>query len=113
MIHLIPSDKNRFHKQLLLILNFNWNLTDFEVDIMSTILSNNIKTIDTQSRKILVSKLKKSSFTLNNYIKRLKDKGLLIEEGELKVNPEFEALFQDNEITFKFEFKPILENVHN
>lgn len=101
----IPTNKDLFNKQMLMIVNFYFNLTSYEIDIMTHILNSGKTIIDTNLRHELKGNLKKDSFNINNYISRLKKKGILEKDstgGQLKVNPQFLALFTDKEITFKF-----------
>lgn len=73
-----PAKINR-HKAALKVINSFLQLTDFELDLIVGMLNNDIKVLNTPNRKKLRDLLDTKVYTFNNYIKRLKDRGYLIE----------------------------------
>ena len=103
MTHTFTLKKeDQVYKAILTIFNFNMNLTEKEINIVSDMLKHKITTLDTASRKILYTH-SKSQYVFNNYIKRLKAKGVLLDNnGVLVLNPVFERITKEREVTFKF-----------
>lgn len=98
----IKVTKDKYYKAALSLMNCFLKLTDFELDLIITMLNNNIKTISKESRNRLRGLLNKDAFTLNNYIKRLKDKKALIEvNDELVINPNILKSVEDTELNVK------------
>jgi hypothetical protein len=103
--------KENYYKATLLVLNIvsNLGMTKLEVDILSTLLERNITVINTDSREIIRKVLDKDKFSLNNYIKRLKAKHILLPNKdtnkvymEFYINPHIVAAVKDRELNFKF-----------
>jgi len=97
-------NKPDYYKQMLATLYF-FNFTDFELDILSAMLSNNMTIVNIDSREVIRKVLNKDKFIINNYIKRLKTKNVFLEIPDTKVlniNPIIINLLRDGEITFKF-----------
>ena len=97
--------KDSVSKVILTILNFQLKLSDLEVDMLSVMLSHNITKIDAATRVLLRDKLDKTKFDINNYIKRLKEKKLIIikEDKSLHINPNIVELMKFKTITFKLK----------
>lgn len=103
MIFPIPTTKEKYYKAALKVINCFLNLTDYELDIIVTMLNYNIKYLTKDTRARLRELLKSDTATFNNYIKRLKDKKALVESEEgLEVNPNIVNSVSDGEITIKF-----------
>lgn len=103
MIFPIPTTKEKYYKAALKVINCFLNLTDYELDIIVTMLNYNIKYLTKDTRARLREILKSDTATFNNYIKRLKDKKALVESEEgLEVNPNIVNSVSDGEITIKF-----------
>lgn len=99
----IPIKRETYHLAVLKMLNPFLNLTDYEMEIISAMLKNEILILTSITRKNLKGILNKDTFTFNNYIKRLKDKGTLIKtEKGLELNSGLRGCFDSNEFTFKF-----------
>lgn len=63
------------------------NLTPKEVEILVLLAKHNITVLDKDSRTSVRMELDMSKFNFNNYLAKLKNKKILITEGEvLKVN---------------------------
>lgn len=106
MEYKIPVKSRDYHKALLMVLNFNLNLSNLELDIVSTLLNYNIEVVDIEAREIIRKELDKGKFNINNYIARLKDKGILIvkpADKALYVNPMIMDIVRDNKVSFEFE----------
>ena len=96
--------KNNRYKQMLNILNFGLKLSDLEIDIISTLLNKGISVINTESREMLRLSLNKDKFITNNYIVRLKDKGILIPNKNTKdliLDPGLLKTVKDNKVSFE------------
>jgi biotin operon repressor len=105
MEHIFTVDKNKYHKAILQIYNFNLKMSDLELDIISTLIANNLSEVNADSKDILRQKLDVSKFMLNNYIKRLKDKGILIPIEDnigYTINPNIVNLTKDPNVSFEF-----------
>lgn len=77
MNYKIGVTRDNYHKAILTILNFNLKLSDLELTLISTLLKRDIKRVNTDSKEVLRKELNIDKYTLNNYIKRLKDKKIL------------------------------------
>lgn len=75
----LPVDNKHCYKALLKILNFLTNMTDTELDVIAAMMSNKITVLTKEARIELLAILGKDKFTLNNHIKRLKEKKVLVE----------------------------------
>lgn len=104
MKYTIPIKKENYHKAILLIFNqLGLNLTELELNLLASMFNNGIKVITKDIRKSLRESMNIDQFTFNNYIKRLKDKGILIkEEDKLKINPSLENKVKDKEVHIIF-----------
>lgn len=104
MEYKVPVKKEHYYKAILLIFNqLGLNLTDLELDIIANILTRG-KGLTKDLRRTVREQLDISTHTLNNYIKRLKDKGVLIKEKDiLKLNPQLEDRVKDNKVHITFE----------
>lgn len=104
MEYKIPVKENNRYKQMLNILNFSLKLSDLEIDIISTLLNKGISVINTESREMLRLSLNKDKFITNNYIVRLKDKGILIPNKNTKdliLDPGLLKTVKDNKVSFE------------
>ncbi len=105
MEHKIPVTKEGYCKAMLLLMNFTLNLRKFEIDIMTVILSHGIEQVTTDTRDLIRKILNKDKFNTNNYINRLKAKGILLPTSEdrvLQVNPSILDLIKDKKVSFEF-----------
>jgi hypothetical protein len=105
MEYKIPVNIKNYHKAILMVLNFNLNLSKMELDIVACILNHNMETVDLYSREIIRKELDKDKFIINNYIGRLKDKKILLikpADKKLYVNPSIIEIAKDGKITFEF-----------
>lgn len=106
----IPVNKDFIYKAILTVLNFNLKLSDTEMDILNILLRNQIEIIDIKSRELLRKIMNKDKYVINNHIKRMKEKKILLQSEDynkkLYINPSIKSLTQDKDITFKF-----IENV--
>lgn len=75
----ITIPKIKHHKAALTLINSFIKLTEFELNLIVAILDNGFKSLTTANRKILRNQLGTDVYTFNNYIKRLKERGYLID----------------------------------
>lgn len=104
MEYKIPVKENNRYKQMLNILNFSLKLSDLEIDIISTLLNKGISVINTESREVVRLALNKDKFITNNYIVRLKDKGVLIpikDSKDLALDPGLLKTVKDSKVSFE------------
>jgi hypothetical protein len=106
MEYKIPVSKNEYYKAILEILNFNLKLSELELKIVSTMLENEKYVADKDCRELIRINLKLSKFMTANYIKRLRDKGIL--EGNTidrvyTLNPVLINLSRDNKVSFELD----------
>lgn len=105
MEYKIPVNIKNYHKAILMILNFNLNLSKMELDIVACILNHNMESVDLYSRETIRKELNKDKFIINNYIARLKTKKILIvkpADKKLYVNPNIIEIAKDRKLTFEF-----------
>lgn len=110
--------KEDFYKTYFNILNPVLSLTGSEINILSEFLKlkntfngfsdneSNKLTFSSTSRQLVCEKLNISKYNLNNYIKGLKKKNMIIDlgNGEYKFNPYLEVNPENGfEITFKIK----------
>lgn len=113
MEYKIPVNKDNVYKAVLTVVNFNLGLSDMEIDILATLLKYRLYLIDTTARDVIRKVLNKSKFSTNNYIKRLKEKNIIVQEEETKklyLNPGLREIINSNEITFKFDITDDIRN---
>lgn len=108
MEHRIPVTKESIYKAILMLANvpFNLNLSKLEIDIVSTWLEHKMYTIDISARDLIRKVLDKDKFNTNNYIRRLKSKGIIIQADDSKklyLNPRLASIVNTDTITFKFD----------
>lgn len=105
MEYKIPVTKDNVCNAILTILNFHLKLSEFEIKMISILLQNKISTIDTSARDLLRKVLDKDKFSINNYVKRLVDKNIILKEDKTKklyIDPTIIKLTNEKEINFKF-----------
>lgn len=100
----IPIPKGTRSKAVLKLLNpFLNDLSDTEINIVSTILDMNIKVLTRTNRVNLRDKLKMTKYNFNNYIQFLKKKGIIIQtKDDLILNSRVVTLSKDNSYTISF-----------
>lgn len=104
----IPVTKDSIYKAILMLGNvpFNLNLSKLEIDIVSTWLQYKVYVIDISARDLIRKVLDKDKFNTNNYIRRLKDKGIIVHADDSKklyLNPKLAQIVNTDTITFKFD----------
>lgn len=94
-----------YYKSILTILNFNLRLSNLELDIVSTLLLDGIEEINTSTRDTIRKRLNKGKYNTNNYIIRLKNKGIFLEktDGTIYLNPTIRDIVKDTKVSFNFE----------
>ena len=108
MEHTFRGNKDIYYKALLITYNAvgKMGLSKLEIDILSTMLKNGLKTVNTDTREIIRKELDKGKYVVNNYIIGLKEKGIFVEQENTKaliINPNIINSVKDNQVTFKFE----------
>lgn len=104
----IPVTKDNMYKAILMLANvpFNLNLSNLEIDIVSTWLQYKTYVIDISARDLIRKVLDKDKFNTNNYIRRLKAKGVIVQATDSKklyLNPNLATIVNTDTITFKFD----------
>lgn len=103
MEYRIKVNKDNIYKGILTLFNFTFKLSELELDLISVMLQHKINTIDTTSRELLRKVMNKSKFDINNHIKRLKIKKIILQEDKkLYLNPNIVNVCNIKEVTFKF-----------
>lgn len=78
------------------------NLTVFELNIVTTMIKNNVLVVNASTRTLLRNSLSKDRFNLNNYLKRLRDKKVLIKKDkDLHLNPGILEAINDGELIIR------------
>ena len=105
MDHVFRISPKKYHRAILALYNFNLKLSELELDIVSTMLANDMLEINPETKEYLRVTLDKDKYATNNYIKRLKDKGILLPNQDGKgytLNPNIVNLTRDNKVSFEF-----------
>ena len=103
MIMEIPISAKGYNKAMLGAMNGFLRLTDFELEILTCILNNNYSKLDKSNRLEIRNQLNRSECAFNNYVKKLKDKKILIQkEDGLHINESILTIVNDGELTIKF-----------
>ena len=103
MIREFNIPRSKYYKKALSLLNHFIGLTDYEIEIIATMLYLNIKILTKEARVLVRSKLESSEASFNNYIKKLKDKKALVDTDEgLIVSSGIVDALSDNQIHIKF-----------
>lgn len=105
----LPVNKYNIYKTILTMINFKLGLSTMEIDMIATMFKYNYDILNAEARDILRKALDKDQYSINNYIKRLKAKGLLLEEDKkIYMNPNLKdsinTIIDNKEISFKFKF---------
>lgn len=105
MTHEVPVTKDNYHLAITKIINtLTQNMSKTEEKIVSIIAKEKMIELNSENRKKLRELIDTDQFTFNNYIKKLKDKHILIKENnKLKLNPKISQNFGQSEITIKFK----------
>jgi len=99
----ISISKDKYYKAMLNVMSGLVNLTSFEIEVIATMFNHNIKALDKITRLELRLLLDTSEYNFNNYIKKLKQKKVLIETDKgLEVNQNLTSAIEDQELTIKF-----------
>lgn len=104
-VYKIPVNNYSVYKAILTIINFSLKLSNVEIDILATLFKYGYHTITVEARDILRKALDKDQYTINNYIKRLKDKKMLLETDnkEIVVNSDLKDVVESRKIVFSFD----------
>jgi len=97
-------NKSEYYKQILATLYF-FKFTEFELDILSAMLDNDMTVVNIDSREVIRKVLNKDKFIINNYIKRLKNRNVFLEipnTKALNINPIIIDLIREGQITYNF-----------
>jgi hypothetical protein len=101
------NDKGYYKGMLRLFsLNPNYALSDLEIDILTTMLCNKLTVVNADSKEVIRKVLDKDKFIVNNYIKRLRDKGILIGVPNSKhsqIVPSLLDYVKEGKVSFEFE----------
>lgn len=97
-------NKDNYIKAAVNLINCigSMNLTKFELDIIITMLQYKAYKLNNNTRTILRENLNKDRFNLNNYLKRLKDKKILLKvNNEVILNPGIIEAINDEELIIR------------
>lgn len=105
MKRIIKISKDKYVKAILLIVNqMGLNMTPYELNIIVASINYNMLVFNSVAREALKSILDMDRYTFNNYIKKLKDKGILTKyDKDLEVNRGLLTYIKDKEIHLIFE----------
>lgn len=103
MDYQIPVSKENYNKAMIKVLNCFLNLTDYEINILSTMLNSNIKVLSTDSRKQLRTLMDTDTYTFNNHIMKLRKSNTLVAtKFGLAINPNLLNTLTDKKINIEF-----------
>jgi hypothetical protein len=101
----LPTNKINFIRNYVQLLNGLMRLTDMELSVLSNIIYQG-GVLTTSARKQAVIDLKlKSAASLNNYVKALKDKGVLLDRDNQTVVSDL-AMPDSEGLTFSLLWSP-------
>ena len=108
MEYTIPVVKSRYYKASLRVINSWLNLTDFELEIIATMLTHNITVLNKITRLQVRLLLDKKEETFNNYLLRLKQKKLLVvKEDGLEIHSKIIEAVKEPKITINFKITDV------
>ena len=89
-------------KAALTAINFLLNLTDRELDIIASIVDNDINEINKSTKDIIKDSIKIDSYGLNNYLVSLRKKGFIVKN---KLAGELIEACKDKSIVINFNYE--------
>lgn len=99
----ISTTDRKYYKQMLKLINCFLNLTDLEIELIANMFLYNITVLDKTTRNQLRQLLNKSEFSFNNYIKKLKDKNVLIQKQHgVIMSQSLIDIIESKEVNIKF-----------
>jgi predicted transcriptional regulator len=96
--------RKEYYKDILNKMVF-FSLSTFEVDIIITMLNSNRLEVNTDTREHIRKVLDKDKAITNNYIKRLRNKGVLLDGDKTAtyiLNPTVLQIINDGWITYNY-----------
>lgn len=104
----IQVNNFNIYKAVLTIISFKINLSAMEIDMIATMFKYKFMVVTNDCRDIFRKALDKDQYNINNYIRRLIKKGVLVKEDkEIKLNANLINIVNntvtDKELTFKFD----------
>lgn len=104
MEYKIKVNSHSIYKAILTVINFSLKLSNNEIDIIATLLKYGFTVVNAEARDMLRKALDKDQYNINNYIKSLKTKKILLKEGkDIIINPNLSEVLKSKEIVFKFD----------
>jgi len=101
----VLKDKKEYYSE---VLNKLLDLSSFELDILLTMLESNRLEVNTDTREHIRKVLNKNKAVTNNYIKRLRTKGIFVnKEGYNMVylfNPLILQVLQEGKLTYQYSY---------
>lgn len=105
----IPVKKEGVSKAILRLLSTFQNFSNYEINLMTTMLNNNIKSLDTPSRKKVRTLMNSDQYTFNNYVSKMIKSGALFKGSNgLEIHPSIVQIVKDQKLSISFK---ILEPV--
>jgi hypothetical protein len=84
----VPISRDNYYKGFLKVINSFLGLTKGELDIVVSMLENNITHLNRESRRIIRDDVHKDQYAFNNMVSTLKKSGTLIKGRDgLMLNP--------------------------
>ena len=106
MEYKIPVNSQNYFKAMLTVLNFNLNLSELEMDILCAMMNYGLIEVNIDTREIIRKVLNKDKFMTNNYIKRLRNKNVLLDKPNANrvyyINPAILNIMNDMKVSFEF-----------
>ncbi len=100
----IPINTKDYHLAMLKTMNCFLKLSKFQMEIICIILEDENKILTTDLRKLIRDITGKGIATTNNYIKKLKDKKVLLETEEgMVLNSTILNVMEDKEVIIRFK----------
>ncbi len=101
------NDKGYYKGMLKLFsLNPSCELSTLEIDMLTVMLCNKMTVINGDSKEAIRKALNKSKYMVNNYVTRLKTRGILIPLPNSKysqINPDLLGYVKEGKVSFEFE----------
>lgn len=91
----ISVSKEKYNRAAVTLLNCFLDMSEYELTIIVGMLNYNISQLNTKTRAELVKNLNLKPMSFNNYIKKLKDKGILQGSKNLTIHPNITSPIKD------------------
>ena len=103
----LKVSKQDYHTSMVRVMNFLFNMSDLEMNIIITMLNHKILYLTKETRKILKDLLEMSENNFNNYIAKLRRKKVIVnaDDNSLKLNMLIVQNIVDKKISVEYNIE--------